>query len=256
MSQIQLESDERLDKVNEKITLIQKKDGLTFGTDAFLLAAFIKQQKYSTAVELGAGTGIISLLLAARDKFSSVDAFEIQRDFYDITCKNVIFNGFEDKIKVHNLDIRDLNQAYLGYEADVVFSNPPYMLADSGKKNTSERKYIARHEVCGGIEDFCRTAYRILKHGGKFYCVWRPDRLTSLMSAMRNNRLEPKIAVFVHSDKNSEPSMVLISATKGGAEGMRILPPLFLNEDEIGENGSRVMSVRAQKIYDTMSFGE
>ena len=73
---------------------------------------------------------------------------------------------------------------------------------------------------------------------------------------MRQNRLEPKIVVFVHSDKNSEPSMVLISATKGGAEGMRILPPLFLNEDTQGENGTRIMSERAQNIYDTMSFGE
>ncbi len=256
MSNIQLKSDERLDKVNEKITLIQKKDGLTFGTDAFLLAAFIKRQKYSTGVELGAGTGIISLLLAAREKLATIDAFEIQRDFYDITAKNIKFNGFDDKIKVHNVDIRELNQSYLGYEVDVVFSNPPYMLADSGKKNSSERKYIARHEVCGGIEDFCQAAYRVLKHGGKFYCVWRPDRLTSIMSAMRKNRLEPKIMVFVHSDKNSEPSMVLLSATKGGAEGMRILPPLFLNEDGVGDNGSRIMSERAQAIYDTMSFGE
>lgn len=256
MSQIQLGNDERLDKVNERITLIQKKDGLTFGTDAFLLAAFIKQQKHSTAVELGTGTGIISFLLSARDKFAFVDAFEIQHDFYDITRRNIILNGFEDKIKAHNLDIRELNQSYLGYEVDVVFSNPPYMLRDSGKKNISERKYIARHEVCGGIEDFCQAAYRILKHGGKFYCVWRPDRLTSIISAMRKNRLEPKTMVFVHSDKNSEPSMVLISAIKGGAEGMRILPPLFLNEDEIGENGSRIMSARAKNIYDTMSFGE
>ena len=256
MSLIQIASDERLDKVNEKITLIQKKDGLTFGTDAFLLAAFIKQQKYSKAVELGAGTGIISLLLAARERFASIDAFEIQRDFYDITVKNVAYNGFDDKIKVHNLDIRELNQTYLGYEVDVVFSNPPYMLTDSGKKNVSERKYIARHEVCGGIDDFCQAAYRVLKHGGKFYCVWRPDRLTSLITAMRKNKLEPKISVFVHSDKSSEPSMVLVSAIKGGAEGMRILPPLFLNEDDLDENGSRVMSQKAQNVYDTMSFGE
>ena len=256
MSNVYIGSDERIDKVNEKITLIQKKDGLTFGTDAFLLAAFIKQQKYSTAVELGAGTGIISLLLAARDKFKFVDAIEIQKDFYDITCRNIALNDLDSKVKAHNLDIRELKQSYIGYEVDVVFSNPPYMLADSGKKNVSERKYIARHEVCGGIEDFCQAAYRVLKHGGKFYCVWRPDRLTSIMSSMRRNRLEPKIMVFVHSDKESEPSMVLISATKGGAEGMRILPPLFLNEGTSAEGGARVMSERAQNIYDTMSFGE
>lgn len=253
---IELSCDERLDNVNERITLIQKKDGLTFGTDAFLLAAFIKAQSSCYAVELGAGTGIISLLLAAREKFAFIDAFEIQKDFYDITERNISYNKFDDRIKVHNRDIRDLNAVSLGREADVVFSNPPYMITGGGKRNDSDRKYIARHEVCGNIDDFCKAAFRILKHGGRFYCVWRPDRLTSLISSMRANRLEPKVAIFVHGDSYSEPSMVLVSATKGGAEGMRILPPLFLYEDKISENGKRVMSQRAIKIYDTMSFGE
>ena len=256
MTHFELAPDERLDNVNERITLIQKKDGLTFGTDAFLLASFIKPQRSAYAVELGAGTGIISLLLAAKEKFAAIDAFEIQKDFYDITERNISFNNLEDKIKVHNLDIRELNATVLGREADVVFSNPPYMIAGGGKRNESDRKYIARHEVCGNIDDFCKSAFRILKHGGRFYCVWRPDRLTSLVSSMRANRLEPKVAVFVHGDKDSEPSMVLVSATKGGAEGMRILPPLFLYENGIGENGGRVMSQRAMQIYDTMSFGE
>ena len=56
-----LRDDERKDKVNEKITLLQKKDGLTFGTDAFLLAAYTEQRRSGVAAELGAGTGIISL---------------------------------------------------------------------------------------------------------------------------------------------------------------------------------------------------
>ena len=256
MSDIQLECDERLDRVNEKITLIQKKDGLTFGTDAFLLAAYIKQQKYSHAVELGAGTGIISLLLAAREKFATIDAVEIQEDFYFITKRNVEHNLFDDKIKVIKDDVRCLTAVSIGKEADVVFSNPPYMRTDTGKRNVSDRKYIARHEVCGGIDDFCAAAYRLLKHGGKFYCVWRPDRLSGLMSALRDNRLEPKTMVFVHSDSASEPSMVLVSAVKGGAEGLKIMPPLFLYEDEIAQGGARTMTCRAKAIYDTMSFEE
>lgn len=254
MSEIILESDERLDKINEKITLIQKKDGLTFGTDAFLLAAFIKQQKYSYAVELGTGTGVISLLLAAKDKFASIDAIEIQEDFYRMTERNIAYNSLGDKIRVLNEDVRNISQVILGREADVVFSNPPYMRTNSGKRNVSDRKYIARHEVCGGIDDFCRAAYKILKHGGKFYCVWRPDRLTGLVTALRNNRLEPKTMVFVHADCDSEPSMVLVSSAKGGAEGIKILPPLFLHEKSSVESGTRTLTAKAQRIYDTMNF--
>lgn len=246
-------ADERLDKVNEKITLIQKKDGLTFGTDAFLLAAYIKQQRNARAAELGAGTGIISLLLAAREKLGHIFAFEIQKDFYEISSRNVEFNCMQDRIDVVQADVRDIKPASFGGELDVVFTNPPYMRTDSGKRNESDRKYIARHEVCGGIDDFCAAAYRLLKHGGKFYCVWRPDRLTSLIASMRANRLEPKSMVFVHADGQSEPSMVLVCATKGGNEGMKIAPPLFIY-DFHSSGSAREMSERAKEIYDTMSF--
>ncbi|MBO5203976.1 MAG: methyltransferase [Clostridia bacterium] len=247
-------SDERLDTVNEQIKLIQKKDGLTFGTDAFLLAAFIKQQKYSYAIELGAGTGIISLLCASAEKFKKIDCFEIQKDFCDVTKRNIEYNGLCEKVKVFNEDIRNISSSLLESEADVVFSNPPYMRTDSGKRNESDRKYIARHEVCGDINDFCAAAYRVLKHGGKFYCVWRPDRLVGLLASMRANRLEPKTMVSVHGDVDNEPSMVLVSSVKGGAEGMKILPPLFLYEVSDPINKVRIMTEQAKKIYETMNF--
>lgn len=256
MTDYALFSDERLDIVNEKITVIQKKDGLTFGTDAFLLASFIRQQKNSSAVELGTGTGIISLLCAAKEKFKFISALEIQDDFFSIAERNTALNGLNSSVKVIKADIREISAADIGKEVDVVFSNPPYMSTESGKRNISDRKYIARHEVCGNIDDFCSAAFRLLKHGGKFYCVWRPDRLSSLMHALKSNRLEPKTACFVHADCSSEPSMVLISALKGGAEGLKILPPLLLHEAETASNKSRELTERAKKIYETMSFGE
>ena len=248
-----INGDERLDSVNEKITLIQKKDGLTFGTDAFLLAAYIKRQKYATAAELGCGTGIISLLCAAREKFAKIHAFEIQKDFAILTERNIALNGLDDKIITHLADVRDISADDTDGELDVVFSNPPYMLADCGKPNVSEAKNIARHEIFGGIYDFCACARRLLKHGGRFYCVWRPDRLSALFSAMTENRLEPKELVFVHADLNTPPSMVLVCAKKGGAPSLSVAPPLILHETECS-GGGRALTKRAQQIYDTMSF--
>lgn len=245
-----LKDGERLDAVNEKITLIQKKDGLTFGTDAFLLASFIKPLSKGVAVELGAGTGIISLLLAARQRFSKILAFEIQEDFAELAKRNVTLNGMDTKIEILHADATKATAADIGGDADVVFSNPPYMKTDSGKRNQSDYKYIARHEVCGDINDFCAAAFRMLKHGGKFYAVWRPDRLTDLIVAMRKNRLEPKIITLVQASAESAPSMMLVSATKGGASGMTLTPPLILYKD----SSNAEMSERAQKIYDTMSF--
>lgn len=241
--------DERIDAVNEKIDLIQKKDGLTFGTDAFLLAAFIKPRPSGRAAELGAGTGIISFLLAARNKFGSITAFEIQEDFAELAKRNVSLNSLEEKVEIVCKDIRDIRSQEYG-EFDAVFTNPPYMKTDSGKRNASDYKYIARHEVCGSIDDFCASASRLLKHGGKFYAVWRPDRLCDLLYAMRTNKLEPKIVTPVAADAESAPSVVLVSGIKGGASGMELSAPLIL----YAEGGRERMSERAQRIYDTLSF--
>ena len=252
MDNITLGADERLDTVNEQIKIIQKKDGLTFGTDAFLLASFIKPSPKAQAVELGAGTGIISLLLRARERVGSIYAVEIQKDFADITRRNVAINGMDNSINVLCCDARNVTPSDIGGEADVVFSNPPYMKTDSGKRNDHDYKYIARHEVCGDIDSFCKAAFRLLKHGGKFYAVWRPDRLTDIIASMRENRLEPKIMTFVHADNDSIPSMVLISATKGGASGMRVTAPLMLYDSK----DRHEMSEKAKKIYENMSFDE
>lgn len=250
-----LSENERIDEVNEKISLIQKKDGLTFGTDAFLLAAFIRPQKRALAVELGTGTGIISLLLAAKERFEKIWALEVQEEFATLAARNVLLNRMETRVLVRHADLREFGVEEIDREVDVVFSNPPYMRTDSGKRNESDGKYIARHEVCGNIGDFCVAAARLLKYGGRFYCVYRPDRLSELMEALRKHHLEPKQMVFVHADSESEPSMVLLSATKGGAPSLRILPPLMLH-DSTDKTGVRKLSVRAQKIYDTMSFYE
>ena len=249
-----ISDDERLDYVNEKITLIQKKNGLTFGTDAFLLASYIKSNKKAVAAELGCGTGIISLLCAAREKLSKIYAFEVQESFYDITKRNVTCNGFEEKIIPKHADIREINSTDTDGEIDVVFANPPYMKTTSGKRNESDEKYIARHEVMGGINDFCISASRLLKYGGKFYVVWRPDRLIDLVSSLRNNSLEPKTMTFVHADEQTEPSMVLICAVKGGKPDIKVTAPLFIYDAESKNSASREMSQKAKDIYNTLNF--
>ncbi|MBO5715321.1 MAG: methyltransferase [Clostridia bacterium] len=245
-----LYENETLTSVNENINLIQRKNGLTFGTDAFLLASFLKEQKSGVAVELGGGTGIISLLSATREKFKKIYCAEIQPEFADVITRNVKLNSLEEKIVPICADVRELKSANIGCEVEAVFSNPPYMKADSGKRNEHDEKFIARHEVCGDIGDFCACAKRLLKHGGLFYCVWRPDRLIDLVCAMRENSLEPKEMCFVHANTKSAPSMVLVKAKKGAASGMTVIEPLFLNEDD----NPKVLTERAKKIYKECNF--
>lgn len=240
-------------KINDDLTLIQNPHGLTFGTDAYLLAAFAEGGSKKTCADLGSGTGIIPLLCASRGKFNKIFAVEIQPSFSELISRNAKINSFDDKIASVCADVKQLKASTLGGEVDVATSNPPYMKVDSGKRNENDEKFIARHEVCGDIYDFCAAAARILKHGGNFYTVWRPDRLCDLITALRDNRIEPKLITFVHATPESQPSMVLIRSKKGAASGCTITRPLFLH-DSREDAAKNKLSRDAERIYATCSF--
>lgn len=238
----------RYDEVNDHIFLLQRKNGLTFGTDALLLSAYV-DGNYKNALELGAGTGVISLLLLRREKVKKITALEVQHKFAKITECNAQKNGYSDRMKTLCVDLRD----YMAEEKfEICFSNPPYMRSDSGKPNTYDEKNIARHEVKGSIFDFCQCASKSLKYGGSFCVVYRTDRLSDLFFAMRNNRLEPKRITFVHANQSSMPSMALIEAKLGCSVGLKVTPPLILYTDE----NNKINSTDYEYILQNGAFPE
>lgn len=243
---MQLKENERLDFVNDDIELIQNTDGLTFGTDALLLAGYING-RFKSATELGGGTGIISMLLLTRGKAEAVDCLEIQEEFADLIDRNAAHNGLSDRLNAICTDIRDHRPIK---ECELVFSNPPYMKTTSGKSNLDDKKNIARHEVAGSIYDFCASGSRMLKYGGAFAVVYRPDRLIDLIDAMRRSSLEPKRMTYVHANSNTEPSMVLIEAKKGGKYGLKLTKPLIIYKDKTNKEYSDDMNY----IMNTGSF--
>ena len=253
---ISLGNDERFDEINENLKIIQKTNGLTFGSDTYLLSAFISAQKSGRAADLGSGTGIAALLCASRAKFGKIYAVEVQSDFCDLIDRNSRLNQLDNIITPIHADVRSIGASDVGGELDAVFSNPPYMKADSGKRNVYDEKYIARHEVFGGIGDFCAAASRLLKFGGLFYCVYRPDRLPELITAMREARLEPKVMVFVSSDTKAAPSSVLVRAKKGASPSLKLCRPLFLHSELNTDGSARPMTSDAERIYATCSFEE
>ena len=243
---MELKENERLDYVNDDIELIQNTDGLTFGTDALLLAGYISG-KYQDAVELGGGTGIISMLLLARGKVSKINCIEIQEEFAELINRNAEHNGFSERLNAICSDVRDYRPEK---ECELVFTNPPYMKTTSGKSNLDDKKNIARHEVAGSIYDFCLSGAKMLKFGGTFAAVYRPDRLIDLIDAMRKSSLEPKRITFVHANEKSEPSMVLVEAKKGGKCGLKLTRPLIIYKNTDNKEYSEDMNF----IMDNGSF--
>ena len=219
---------QRADTVNDGLTLLQNENGLTFGTDALMLASYI-EYKSGHALELGAGTGVISLLLLKREKIKRVTALEVQPSYTDLCRRNAERNGFSEAVNSVCIDLRDYNECA---DHSLVFTNPPYMKSNGGKRNVYDEKNIARHEIKGNILDFCKCAARSLKFGGAFYVVYRPDRLEDLLVSMRECGLEPKRMTFVYADTDSPPSIVLVEGKRGAHASMRVTPPLILYADK------------------------
>ncbi len=249
-----LSAPERIDRINEQLLLRQRATGLTFGTDAFLLAAYVRPMPRARAVDLGSGTGVLPLLLLAKEKLASAVAVELQEDYAELIRRNTKENRMEERITVLCQDLRTLRPEDIGGEVALVISNPPYFRVDAGRPNLHTEKNTARHETAGDIRDFCAAAAKLLRFGGRFVCVYRPDRMSDLFRALAQAGLEPKRMTLVHSDTAHAPSLLLLEAIKGAASGMILTPPLFLHPDGSAGQNPRPMTERAQQIYETCRF--
>ena len=224
---MELKAGERIDFVNDDLELIQNTEGLTFGTDALLLAGYI-EGRHKYGIELGGGSGIISMLLLSRKKIDRITALEVQGEYAELIARNAEHNKLSDRLFAVHMDARDFKPEA---ECDMVFSNPPYMKADGGRSCDNDKKNIARHEMNGSIYDFAESGAKMLKYGGYMAMVYRPDRLTDLIAAYRDAGVEPKRMTFVHANPSAVPSMVLIEGKRGGKSGMKLTRPLFIYRD-------------------------
>lgn len=246
MEKIELMPDERLDHINEKLSLIQLKSGLTFGTDAYLLSAFVKKGR--RGADLGSGTGVAALLCLTKEKVSHMYACEIQPRFSELCRRNAELNSLSHRMTVIGGDIRTVTEKDTEGCLDVVISNPPYMIP-GGFENASHEMNTARRELNGTINDFCAAAARLLKFGGLFYTVYRPDRLCDLLCALRANSLEVKKLVYVYPTKESAPCLILTESKKGASPSLVHSRPLI-----IYESGTTDYTEDMQRVYDTCSL--
>ena len=229
-----LKDNERIDDLQiNNLKIIQNVHGFCFGIDSVLLSDFAKQIKNkSNVIDLGTGTGIISILLTAKINASNIIGVELQEQVADMAKRSIILNNLQSKINIINEDIRKLDKILnIGYY-DAIVTNPPYMKKDSGLQNENNTKLISRHEVECTLEDIARVSYKLLKDNGEIYMVHRPDRLVDIMEIFRKYRLEIKEMRLVFSNIDSQANLVLIKAVKNGKSFLKIHKPLYIYQED------------------------
>ena len=242
---IKINENEVIDDLEFKnLKIIQNKKGFCFGIDSILLSDFAKEIKdNTTVVDLGTGTGIISILLCGKTNLKNIIGIEIQKEVYEMANKTIKLNKLENKFKIINENILNLNNIFEKNSIDVIVTNPPYKKKDTGIINENEKKLISRHEITADLEDFIRVSRDLLKDKGEFYMVHRPERLVDILSLMREYKIEPKKIRMVYSDKNREPKLVLIKGVKNAKPFLKIEKNLYIYDEE-GEYTEEI-----KKIY-------
>ena len=192
------------------------------GGDSLALAAFASVRRGDRVCDLGCGAGALLLLLAARVSPLALSGVEYCPEDAAMARQNLAENGLEGAICTGDLCAVCKTLPAGGFS--LAISNPPYFKAGSGGCGGP-----ARMEGDCALEDWCAAAGRLLKNGGRFALVHRPERLCDLFAALRSAGLEPKRLRLLQHGPDCPPSAVLLEAVRQGRPGLEILPTLLSN---------------------------
>ena len=246
--EINLEENERIDDLEYKnLKIIQNKEWFRFGIDSVLLSDFAKEiKKGSKVLDLGTGTGIISILLCGKTELEKIIGIEIQEDVYKMANKSILLNNLENRFEVINEDIKNLRNIFPANSMDAIVTNPPYKKENTGLKSKNIVEQISKHEILCKLEDIIKQSSFLLNNNASFYMVHRPDRIADIIELLRKYKLEPKKIRFIYPKITKEPNLVLIKATKGAKSFLKVEKPLIVY-NENGEYTDEILEIYDKK---------
>ncbi len=218
---------------------VQHAKGYRFSIDPVLLAHFVRLKKEESVLDLGAGCGIIGLILLYRfsNRISSLTAFELQPGLAALCRENVLVNSFQEKMKVKEGDLRTIRNSFPAGSFSTVVCNPPFYIPGSGRTSTNTEALIARHQVECSLDEILSAAAYAVKNKGKLFLIYPAELLAVLSVALRAQGFAIKRLQFIYSypEKGESAKLLLIEALRNGGEGLRVEEPLYIYEKKDGE---------------------
>jgi len=233
----------------------QPRDGYRFSVDSLLLAHFVLTSGRAVGrfLDLGAGCGVISLLLAKaqaahavlRHDLAAVRcsapagilpgpaslAVEIQ-ELLARCCKETLdSNGASGLVRAIRADVRSLRGVVEPGRFDTVVSNPPYHPAASSRDNAAPETTTARHEVACTMSDVLSAARLALPEGGRLFLTYPASRLDELLAALPLHKLKACRLRMVHSLPGRDAGAFLLEAVKSRARDLVVEPPLITHAE-------------------------
>ncbi|ASZ09446.1 tRNA1(Val) (adenine(37)-N6)-methyltransferase [Mesoplasma chauliocola] len=217
----------------ENRKIYQDSEMFNFTLDSILIARFINLKSgIKNIVDFGTNNAVIPLIISKYSK-AKIVGLEIQSKAAQLAIENIELNKLTEQIEIVNEDIK-IYAKEKANKFDAVICNPPFFKKheESKVKKISEEVVNARHETLITLEEIIKNAGLILKNGGSFTLVHRPERTGEIINLMYKYKFAPKRVQFVHSKQGEEAKTILIDAILEGNEGMQILPPLIAHKDD------------------------
>ncbi len=225
------------------ITVCQPGKGHRFTIDSILLADFCRIKPKDRVLEPGAGTGVVSLLLAKKYTHSLLYPVEVQDDLVSLCKENGKNNNLQNLMSIR-CDLRKLDQTVAPASFDVIVANPPYTKEGTGRKSMHAGRRIARQDLLGDIECWLDLR-KFLKERGRYNLIFPASRAAELLSLLRERRIEPKRMRHVHPREQEPASLILVEAVKTAGTGLTVLPPLFVHAPD-GSYSKEMRSIYAE----------
>lgn len=226
--------EERVDYIlDTDLKIIQSRDVFSFSLDAVLLAKFVYVPiRDGGMMDLCTGNGIIPLILSKRTK-GKVYGVELQPRLSGMAERSIQLNELQDRIFIHQGDIKEAPNVFGHGAFNVVTCNPPYFTSEQAHiKNPNPHYAIARHELHMTLKDAIRVSSQLVKQRGKVAFVHRPERLMEILSLMEEHRIVPKRLQFVHPRMGEDANMLLIEGVKDGKKGLTVLSPIIVYDEK------------------------
>ncbi len=230
-----VDAHETLDEIaGGTLKVLQKARGYRFSIDSLLLSHFVRLSPGNNILEMGAGSGVVSLILAGRCAGINIVGIDIQEELVEMAKRSVALNGLGEIIDMRKGDVREVKKLFPAVLFDAVVSNPPYRKINSGRINPVREKALARHEIAGAVGDFLQAAGLVLKTSGRFYVIYPATRMAELICSMRDAGIEPKRLRVVYSNDGGSGKFALVEGVKEGGEELEVMSPLFIYEKKGG----------------------
>lgn len=217
----------------KNIKIVQDKDYFNFSLDSVLLPNFVDiTKKTKMILDMCTGNAPIPLILSTKTD-AKIYAVELQREVYNLAKETIKINKLDNQIVLINNNIKNLKKIFNTETFDIITCNPPYFKnKEDSIINENIVKSIARHEIEMELEDVMLISKALLKNEGSLVLVHRTDRLIEIIELMRKHNIEPKRMRLIYPKINTESNLVLIDGRKNGKKGLKILPPLYIHNDD------------------------